>query len=49
MRSGIRAFGFHKPHPNRVPCFPKTSTKSPAFAFRETSPTIFGQIEGWNV
>ena len=42
----MRAFGFQNPQPNRVPSLPKTSTKSPGFASRETSPTIFGQIEG---
>jgi hypothetical protein len=49
IRSGMRAFGFHRPQPKGVPSLPSTCTRSPGRESREASPIIFGQIEGWNV
>ena len=48
-RSGMRDFGFHRPQPKGVPSLPRTWTSAPGVASRDTSPIIFGQIDGWKV
>jgi hypothetical protein len=44
-----RIFEFQRPQPKGVPSLPSTCTRSPGRASRETSPIIFGQIDGWKL